>query len=527
MLFSQFNKSLAQVIVMSFLLPLKQRLRAFEESLKTLADSTDEVLTASSFMNWATMLLLAYFGGRLLFFALSISSIVTTDEVTHAGLCKVFSKVFLLPGNTPESYEFGLATNIPWLYYWIMGKLLHFNFFGISNLVFLRLLNIPLAFGTVFFTWRTLLLMTRDRLTQLLLVVAMTNTTMFTLLSASVSYDNLTNLLAAMAVYFLLAFFKDRSGNLLAAAILCQLAGCLTKFTFLPLVLVLNVLLFVHEFRNLRFLPASLRSYIQASGRRALLLAVPILITLCLNLQLYGGNYLHYGTLNPSMATILSSKAAMNYRLDARGMIFNQYKEGKISYMEALIMAGEIKHPGDKADTFYLLMNYENLKRNPQLWMGPLAYSGVWFENMVGSIFGIKAHLIMAKDFIYRIPLYVILALSLLGFAVRWRPRESGRLPPCLLAIIGYYSGYLIYEINYDSYLNYGAPGLTLYGRYLFPVMCPVYVLVSVYLLRLFRNDYIRCALALATALLLISYDFPWFLAHVTPEWYAHQSLLQ
>ena len=499
-------------------LPPKQSPQLFEEPLK---DCTGRDAISPSALKWALRLLLAYFGGRLLFFAMSISSFVPPDEVTHAGLCKVFSKVFLLPGNSPETYEFGLATNIPWLYYWIMGKLLHFNFFDISDLVFLRLLNIPLAFGTVFFTWRALLLLTRDRLTQLLLVVAMTNTAMFSLLSASVSYDNLTNLLAAMAVYFLLAFFKNRSGNLLAATILCQLAGCLTKVTFLPLVLVLNVLLIVHEFRKLRLLPAALRSYIQTSRRCAELLALAIIIAFGLNLQLYGGNYLRHGTLTPSMATVLSSKAAMNYRLDARGMIFNQYKEGKISYMDALIMAGEIKHPGDKADTFYLLMNYEKLKNNPQLWMGPLAYSRVWLENMVGSIFGIKAHLIMAKDFLYHIPLYVILALSLLGFAVRWRPRESGWLPLCLVSIIGYYAGYLIYEVNYESYRNYGAPGLTLYGRYLFPVMCPIYVLVCAYLLRLFRNDYIRCTLALATALLLISYDFPWFLAHVTPEWYA------
>jgi hypothetical protein len=220
------------------------------------------------------------------------------------------------------------------------------------------------------------------------------------------------------------------------------------------------------------------------------------------------------------MSMILSPEIAMNYRLDARGLIFNQYKEGKISYMEALVLAGEIKHPGDKADTFYLLMNYENMKRNPRLWMGPLPYAKVWFENMVGSIFGIKAHLIMAKDLRFLIPLFAVMALSLLGILARWRPRESGWLPPCLAAIVCFYAGYIMYEVNYDSYLNYGAAGLTLYGRYLFPVLGPFYVLLCHYELRLFRADYIRCALAVATALLFISYDFPWFLMHATPEWY-------
>ena len=110
---------------------------------------SEEFLVSPAFLKWTTWLLLAYFGVRLIFFALMISPSVPPDEVTHVGLCRIFSKVFLLPVNSPETYEFGLVTNTPWLYYWIMGKLLHLNVCGIPDLLFLRLLNIPLAFGTV------------------------------------------------------------------------------------------------------------------------------------------------------------------------------------------------------------------------------------------------------------------------------------------------------------------------------------------------------------------------------------------
>jgi hypothetical protein len=51
-------------------------------------------------------------------------------------------------------------------------------------------------------------------------------------------------------------------------------------------------------------------------------------------------------------------------------------------------------------------------------------------------------------------------------------------------------------------------------------VLGAVYVLACHYLVRLFRSDKSRLALALATALLFITYDFPWFLAHATPNWY-------
>lgn len=479
-----------------------------------------ESYISAAAMKWLTVTFLTYFGMRLLFYALNISSSVPPDEVTHAGICKVFSQTLLLPDNSPETYEFGLVTNIPWLYYWVMGKLLHLNFFAIPDLVFLRLINIPLAFGTVYFVRQTLLLLTRDQLTQLLLIVAVTNTAMFTLLSASVSYDNLTNLLAAMAIYYLSAFLIHRSGTLLAAAILAQLAGCLTKVTFLPLVLILNLLLLIHECKNLHHIPTALKDFFRTPVRNARLFALLIFICFGLNLQLYGGNYFRYGTLNPPMTTILSPAAAMNYRLEARGTIFNDYKDGKISYMDALILTGEIKHPGDKADTFYLLMNYNKMKSNPQLWMGPMEYTGVWFENMTSSIFGIKGHLIMVKDSRYIIPLYVMMALSGVGFLARWRPRESGWLPPGLAIVACFYTGYFLYNINYEAYLNYGAPGLTVYGRYLFPIMAPACVLMCRYLLLLFRPEKIKLALTLIAVLLFIAYDFPWFLMHATPEWY-------
>jgi hypothetical protein len=483
-------------------------------------DSEHVAFISETTVSWATWILLTYFGVRMVFFALNISSFVPPDEVTHAGLCKVFSKVILLPDNSPATYEFGLVTNIPWLYYGIMGKLLHLNIFGFPDLVFLRLLNIPLAFGTVLYSLRLLRLLTDNRLAQLLLIVAMTNTAMFTLLSASVSYDNLANLLAAMAIYYEFAFFKSRSGDLLVASLLCQMAGNLAKITFLPLTLALCVLLLIHEGKHLLTLPAAIRQFVRGSTLRSWLVILFFFIAVGLNLQLYAGNYLRYGALNPGMPQVLSPGVAMQYRLDARGLIFNQYKEGKISYMDALILTGEIKHPGDKADTFYLLMNYEKQKRNPQLWLSPLAYASFWFQTMVATIFGIKGHLGMFKPSLYLIPIYVVMALAFLGFIIRWRPRESGGSPLSLAVVAVSYAGVLIYEVNYDSYLNYGEPSLTVYGRYLFIVMAPVYALLCHYLLRLFSSELVRITLALATALLFISYDFPWFLMHATPEWY-------
>ncbi|NTX00018.1 MAG: hypothetical protein HGB35_08870, partial [Geobacteraceae bacterium] len=426
----------------------------------------------------------------------------------------------------PKTYEYGLVTNIPWLYYWVMGKLLHLNFFGMSDLVFLRVLNIPLAFGTVYYAWRTLRLLTDDKLPQILLIVAMTNTPMFSFLSASVSYDNLTNLLAAMSVYFLLAFFNKRSGNLLAVSFVCQLAGCLTKYSLLPLVLVLNLILLIHEFKTFYLFPSACKEWFRASWKRGLGLSLAIIIGLVLNIQLYGGNYFRYGKLAPEMAKVLSFEIAMQYRIEARNMIFTLFKEGRISKGKAFEMAVYSDNSvGDSKTTIYLIENYDYLKKSGAPIISPVAYIPIWMYSMFDSIFGIYAHLGMPAGVTKMWLFSPLIALAVIAFLYRWRPRESGWTPAHLAVISGFYAVFLMYAVNYLVYLEFRAPGLTLQGRYLFPVIGPAYVLLSYYLIQLAKVNSVRLVIFALASLLFIIFDFPWFLAFATPDWFTGPSL--
>lgn len=499
--------------------PVRDQLSGADSS--SAGDAREERFPSSRHLKWIVTVLLVYFGLRLLYFATGISHYLPPDEVSHFGMSKIFSAVFLLPDNSPATYAYGLVTNSPWLYYWLMGKLLHLNFFGAPDLLFLRLLNIPLAFGTVYFVWRMLRLLTDDRLPQILLIAAMTNTLMFSFLSASVSYDNLTNLLAAMAVYYLLAFFKNRSGSLLAASILCQLAGCLTKTTFLPLVLALNVLLLIHEFRNLRLLPNALSAWFKAEARRGIVLTLAILVGLALNLQLYGGNYLRYGSLEPKMSQVLSLDIAMQHRTQARNEIFTLFREGRVSKEEALAMTERITHPGDQNDAVVLIENYARTLNSGYKMLSPPAYVALWMLHMSGTIFGIKAHIGMENLGITFLPLAVLILLAGAAFLIRWRPRDAGGLSTCMAAIAAFYAIFLIYFVNYETYLYFRNIFIGMAGRYLFPVIGPIYVLSSFYLLRLFRGRNAQLAISLFAALIFLVSDFPFFLSHVTPEWFA------
>jgi hypothetical protein len=81
-----------------------------------------------------------------------------------------------------------------------------------------------------------------------------------------------------------------------------------------------------------------------------------------------------------------------------------------------------------------------------------------------------------------------------------------------------------MYYVNYDGYLYSATPRAGLQGRYIFPVIGPIYALSCFNLLRLFPGRRLRLAIALAAAFVFIALDFPYFLVHVTPEWFALSS---
>jgi hypothetical protein len=400
-----------------------------------------------------------------------------------------------------------------------MGRILTLNFLGTSELLFLRLFNIPFAFATIFFVWRMLQLLTNDRLTQLLLMIMMTNTIMFSFLSASVSYDNMTNALAAMAIYYLLAFFKTRTGNMLTASVLCQLAGTLTKITFLPLVLVMNILLFIHEFKNINNLSASLKNYIHTSGKGGLVMIVAIFFMCILNIQLYGENIVKYGKIIPSLSQVISHDHAMKNRIYARNIIYSAFKEKRISLDKALEMTSQyFKSELDRKMNIKMISDYMEHKKSGKPLLNPFEYMGLWSLRMMATIFGVEWSMNMLNKGIF-IPIFIVwIMMAGLGALIRYHSPEAGRLPFFLAVIAVFYSLFLMYAVNYPIYLKAEIFNLAVQGRYIFPVIGPLYILWSYYLLRLFKERNARVIIFFVTALIFIASDLPYFIVHTTPE---------
>jgi hypothetical protein len=210
----------------------------------------------------------------------------------------------------------------------------------------------------------------------------------------------------------------------------------------------------------------------------------------------------------------------MEYRLAARNYIFALYKDGHITVEQASEMAAQINHPGDRADTINLVRNYANMQQGGGEPVGFSLYTALWIRNMLESTFGIKAHLGIENSGLSFIPITVLILLSGIAFLVRWRPWDYDWLPSSMAGVAVFYGCFLLYKINYPAYLEYNDVIITVAGRYMFPVLGPIYVLFSYYLLRLFRGRNARLAIAAACSLIFIIYDFPFFLSNVTSEWF-------
>ena len=68
--------------------------------------------------------LLAYFAARVVFLAVRLHTFVPPDEVTHMGRVLAYAGTWGVPDEGPATYEFGLVGHRPWLYYWLMARVL-------------------------------------------------------------------------------------------------------------------------------------------------------------------------------------------------------------------------------------------------------------------------------------------------------------------------------------------------------------------------------------------------------------------
>ncbi|MFP6605991.1 MAG: hypothetical protein VCC67_00670 [Myxococcota bacterium] len=459
-------------------------------------------------------LLLAYFAARVVWLALRIHPYVPPDEITHIGRVLAYANSWGVPENGPASFEYGLLDHRPWLYYWGMARTVALNVFPIPDLFFVRLMNGVLGLATAVLAILWVQEWCRSPWARVLFGVLVTNTLMLTGLAGSVSYDNGANLLAAASVLAFTRFRSRRSAEWLLAFVALVLAGCLAKRTFLPLGFLLVVWMLFRERSHLGNLVEHTTAAFRAATASTWALLATVLILGGLALALFGGNLLQYRSLSPAFDQVVGEENAMQNRVFARARILERFRAGEITVGEARRLSRKIRHLGDRRDTIILL---KAAQRPASSVSGRIQYVGQWSWRILKSSVGYLGHRRVEKsdDAIYAYTAVFLLAALLLAW--RWRPGASHGVPADAAFLAAGYALILMWFVNYPNYQASRFIELGLQGRYIFPVLVPIYGLVA-YGIGELAPEKARPWLVAGVAAFYLYGDFPWFLQQIDPE---------
>jgi len=469
---------------------------------------------------FVVLLFIVSFVAQAVMFAFLVPRGYPPDEDVHLETVKLFSRgLFVDPDPTgiPPSIT-KLAPRSPWAYYWLAGKATRLDPFGIPVHLLLRLINV--AFGLVFVIHGYLAIrtMSDSRPVRLLGLALLTNTIMLTYLSASVTYDMLTNAACAGAIYHTLSYWKRGRARSLLAGVAWILLGTLTKTTALPLALGLAICLVVQPMSKF---PARLREAgreIRSSGTGTRLLAGIVLLLLAFNLSLYVPNLIRYRWPVPRPNQVLTRAEMLTSPTYARNSIVRDYDRGKITMKEAVREALGLHDPVGTPQTMGLLelrarraeggATFEPLSRS--------AYAVRWSGWVFVTSFGVLAYDSYNVPFVSLLPILALFGFAAVSFMVQAMRKNVPREHILLFGMAMFYVFFLMQVVNYRGYVALQYLPATIHGRYLFPVMVPLYGLAAVYAAGLPRPR-IAWAIAIGATLYLVPCDLLTLAHYVLP----------
>lgn len=290
---------------------------------------------------------------------------------------------------------------------------------------------------------------------------------MFVLLSGGVNYDNLANLLCMAGIYFLKRVFnrKEYISNSLSWMIFICL-GCLVKYTITPLALFASIAWVVYTVKQRQTIFP-----IKTWSSDKTFLAIILVVLIFVNASIYGYNLVVYRSLTPRCIDLLHESQC------ALSPYIQRYEIIGLDTPMSIVEASQQGYPH------------------------PLAYLfDFWIKDMLNKTQGILAHKFYFPSHI--IPFYQLFFLSVLCLAFQsWKAvkLQSGSL----LFLIVLYS-LVVFLTNYKSELVYNFQHIAVQGRYLFPIIGPVYVLVG-YTLSQVSNKVMRYGSVIGAIVLFLA----------------------
>ncbi len=419
-------------------------------------------------------LIVGFFIFRGIEFALTILPFIPPDEKYHIDLSILFSKrLFMVRTEDLGSVGFILPPrHLPYLYHFLMGKLLWLNVFGLENYIFLRLINLALSCLTLLYAFRLADIVLEKKITKIFSLIILTNISQFSILSGSVSYDNLTNLCSFAAIYYFYRIVSRREG--VWGFLLFILIGSLTKTSFLPLA-VLLITAVTYDRRTDVF--KKKLSFFNTSKAKIPTKAF-VVFMIVLNLHLHLGNILSFRKLTPSCEQVMSSERC------AKTKTFEQN-------------------------------NPDNLPTSKER-VGYIPYLITWVYT---SSTDLMHHRVMKN--LYLPPVLSLLFFGLFIFFGSFVLFKIKLFPRGLKYLLLTTVVYILFLSLYTYTLSYMPSGLinrAMNGRYLLPVIMPMILLATTLLEKKLTSKMLITAVFSLSSFFIAS-DYVYFRTHITEDW--------
>jgi hypothetical protein len=383
------------------------------------------------------------------YMALNLKPGIIPDEPAHYAFSRHFASTWGLPPDNADTFGLGIyIEQNPFLYYWINGRII--NLIDLINpgatdwqtLVILRLINVIFAAGTVLFCFLLSKEIIKNSWWQLIPVFLLTNTLMFVFLAAGVNYDNLANLLTMTGLLFFTRVFtrEDFLFNSASWMIFISL-GTLVKYTILPLALAMGIAWLIYAILHRKEVFP-----VHFDGIKTLLLLLVLFTLFTGNFLIYGINLIRYEGLLPECEEILLESQCALSPLEQR------YQEKAIKPKLTIRESIEKGFPN------------------------PFSYAvNTWVHNMLLRTFGMIGHQSYFPLELVRYYKILFYSTALIGLFFL-KPRSE--LTYSLVGISIFYALVLLYS-NYINELVYGFIHIGFQGRYIFPVIGPIFVLFT------------------------------------------------
>jgi len=430
------------------------------------------------------MFIITVFLAFTLYLAFNIKMGISADSWYHLRISQQYAETRGVPQNSKGTYQWRDIEHIPYLYFWINGRILNLNSVvcNLNEAILLRIVNVIYSFGTLIGTYLLSKEFFKKKTLQLLPVFLLSSTLMFLFLSSSINYDNLANLFSVFSLLFFVRVLKNKGdwkNIFLMLTMLCL--GALTKYTVLPLVFILVILTAIFVIKNWKSYKITFRGKI-------LYLLIPLIVLIILNLGLYGANFIQYGSLIPECLDVLTYEQCLENSVFVRDNVWI---------------------PEQKVQLFEMIISGERLD--------PVRYAGIWAWEMTKRIVGIMGDSsLFASDYI--IPFYLLFLLISVITTIKYWKMFSKEVKYLGIATL-FYLSILFFVQNYNMYLKRGYPALALQGRYMFPVISSFYVFFVCSLNKM-EKRWLRASIFIGLITLFIIGCLPFFFLNVDYSWF-------